>query len=315
MDNVITLRDYGNLGTPLEGGEPMQQQPDIVVSAHLRHLELAGHPATTVYARARALARLRAALGVPLLEATGAQLAAWREALTVAPDTVGDYVSHARQFYAWAADAGLLEGGNPASRLPIPPASRRLPRPISDSDLFAGVAGAPARIRPWLVLAAWAGLRAKEIALLRRECVLETARPPALLIAHDATKGRGERVVSLCPFALDALLEAGLPGSGWVFRRLDGGRGPNRPSRISQKANRYLHEMGISATLHQCRHRFGTELYRVTKDLRLVQEQMGHRRPESSAGYVLVDQAAAAEAVALLPVPGRLHVVGELCPT
>jgi integrase/recombinase XerC len=309
MDNVVILRDHGNLSTPLTGGDPMQQ-PDIVVSAHLRHLELEGHPATTVYARGRALARLRAALQVPLLEATGEQLAGWRESLTVSPDTVGDYVSHARQFYAWAAAAGLIEG-NPASRLPVPPGSRRLPRPIADSDLFAAIAGARPRLRPMLVLAGWCGLRAKEIALLRRECVLETARPPVLLIAHDATKGRRERVVPLCDFALDALCQAGLPASGWVFRRLDGGRGPNSPARVSQMCNAYLHSMGITATLHQCRHRFGTETHRVRRDLRMVQELMGHERPESTAGYVLVDQADAASVVARLPVPGRLHVVGE----
>jgi hypothetical protein len=40
-----------------------------------------------------------------------------------------------------------------------------------------------------------------------------------------------------------------------------------------------------------------------------VQELMGHARPESSAGYVLVDQADAAAVVEELPAPGRLRAV------
>ena len=48
---------------------------------------------------------------------------------------------------------------------------------------------APPRIRPWLVLAAWCGLRAKEIALLRAESVMTSARPPVLLVTAEATQG------------------------------------------------------------------------------------------------------------------------------
>jgi integrase len=292
----------------------MQQQPDLVVSKHLRHIRMEGLAATTVYSRGRALARLRAATGVPLLEATGPELTEWRAALALTPDTIAGYVSHVRQFYAWAVAAGLIEA-SPAAGVPIPPGLRRLPRPISDSDLFAAIAGAPPRIRPMLVLAAWAGLRAKEIAYLRRECVLDTARPPMLLIAHDATKGHTERMVPLCDFALGALAEAGLPASGWMFRRLDGGRGPNTPIRVSQLCNLYLHDdMGLPETLHQLRHRFGSSTYRIRRDLRMVQELMGHARPESTAGYVLIDQADAAAVVEQLPVPGRLQAIAELCP-
>jgi integrase len=280
----------------------MHADVSMAVAAHLRDLQLAGKAPGTVYARARALARLGNSVGKSLLEMTPAELASWRAGLTVAPDTVGDYVSHVRQFYAWAVTAGLLET-SPAAGLPVPPGSRRLPRPIGEAELFVAVAGAPPRIRPWLVLAGWVGLRAKEIALLRRESVLEHANPPVLLIAHDATKGRRERMVPLCDFARAELLIMGLPYSGWVFRRRDGRRGPVSPAKVSHAANAYLHSIGISATLHQLRHRFGTQAYAVRRDLRLVQELMGHQRPETTAGYVLVDQAEAAEVVGALPVP------------
>ena len=281
---------------------------DLVVAAHLRWLVLAGLSPGTIDARRRALLRLQIALGKPLLEASAADLAAWREHLDVAPDTVGDYVSHARQFFAWAMACGLAEATPVTPQLPVPVRTRRLPRPIGEQDLLAAVAGAPDRIRPWLVLAGWAGLRAKEIALLSRERVLDTARPPVLLVAYDATKGRSERVVPLSSFVL---AELQLPGSGWVFRRVDGGRGPNSPARVSQLANRYLHEAGIRESLHQLRHRFGTVLYAQTHDLRLVQEVMGHRRPETTSGYTKYDNINAAAAVELLPAPGQLRAVSE----
>ena len=158
------------------------------------------------------------------------------------------------------------------------------------------------------MLAGWAGLRAKEIALLRRECVLDAAATPVLLVAWDATKGHFERVVPMSGFVLGEVVPY-LPRSGWVFRRGDGGRGPNRPSRVSHLAADYLHGAGIPATLHQLRHWFGTEVYRLTKDLRLVQELLGHQDPATTAGYAAIVQADAIGVVEQLPAPGRLRAV------
>jgi integrase/recombinase XerC len=283
---------------------------DSVVGAHLRFLELCGQTPGSVYCRRRALARMAIALPVPLVDAAVEDLAAWREQLAVGPGTVVGYVSHAREFYAWAVMAGLRED-NPAEALPVPRLGRRLPRPIGQADLFAAVGGAPDRIRPWLVLAGWCGLRAKEIALLRRECVLDTARPPLLIVAENATKGRSERAVPLCSFALGELRDAGLPSSGWVYRRRDGGRGPNAPWLVSQLSNEYLHGCGIQETLHQLRHWFATTTYSRRRDLRMVQELLGHSSPSTTAGYAAFDRADAANVIEELPVPGRLRLVGE----
>jgi len=281
--------------------------PDVI-ALHLRHLELLGRAPETIACRRRALTRMQQLLGVPLLEASGEDLAVWRATLNVGPGTVAGYVSHARSFYEWARLTCRYDG-NPAAGLPVPKQGRTLPRPITEADLLAAVTGAPPRIRPWLVLAAYAGLRAKEIALLRRECVRETARPPALLIALSATKGHRERVVPLSRFCLGELLDHGLPRSGYVFRRADGLPGPNTPSRVSQVANNWLRGAGIDATLHQLRHRFGTQVYAVDHDLRLTQELLGHARPSTTAGYAAWDQASAAATVEALPAPGCLRAV------
>ena len=281
--------------------------PDAV-TLHLRHLELLGRTPDSIYCRRRALARLAAALPVPLLQADAVHLLAWRAGLSVGPATIAGYVSHARGFYAWAVTEGLLDS-SPAARLPVPRLPRRVPRPIGDRHLFAAVAGAPERIRPWLALAAWCGLRAREIALLRRESVLDHRDPPLLLIAHDATKGRSDRIIPLHSFALGELLDHGLPRAGWVFRRRDGQPGPNRPWTISHLSNAYLHGAGHAETLHQLRHRFATVAYQDSRDLRMVQELLGHAHPQTTALYAAWDQAEAAEVVARIPAPGRLRAV------
>jgi integrase/recombinase XerC len=273
-----------------------------VIAEHLEYMRLRGLSADTIACRRRALARLNRALSVPLLDASAADLAAWRAGLTVGPDSVIGYIGQARVFYDWAVGAGLVER-NPAAGLPVPRPARRVPRPIAEADLFAAIDAAPPRVRPWLVLAAWCGLRAKEIAYLRREHVLDAARPPVLLIARDATKGRSERIVPLCAYALGELLAAGLPASGWVFRRGDGRRGPNTPARVSQVASRYLKSQAIPATLHQLRHRFGTQAYQASRDLRAVQGLLGHASPRTTAGYADYANTSAIEAVNALPTP------------
>jgi integrase/recombinase XerC len=281
---------------------------DQHVAAHLAYLRMTGMSARTIYQRNRSLIRLAMVVPPPIIEATSLMLSEWRAGLHCGEEAVKHYVGDARQFYRWAIDQGLRDD-NPAEKLPVPRIGRRLPRPISEDHLFAALVSAPVRVRPWLVLAGWAGLRAKEIAFLRRQHVLETAAPPVILIVHDATKGRHERIVPMSKFVLEELLAYGLPKNGWVFRRGDGRPGPNTPHLVSTLANRHLHNCGIQATLHQLRHRFGTMTYRTRHDLRLVQELMGHRDPSTTAGYAAYDQADAARVVAELPAPRWLKAV------
>jgi integrase/recombinase XerC len=278
---------------------------DDAVIRYLTHLTLRGLAPGTITARRRFLRRLERALGVPLTEAAPAMLTAWRTSLTCTPAVISTYVSHASCFFTWAVAEGLCPA-NPAAGIPVPRAPRRLPRPISEADLMAAIAQAPPRIRLWLILAAWAGLRACEVAGLRAENIVLRADPPVILVAWDATKGIRERAIPLCPFAVAELAAAGLPARGWAFGRMDGRAGPNKPHRVSHVANDYLRDCGIPATLHQLRHRFGTETYRASRDLRAVQDLMGHADPATTAIYTAVSQPSAIAAVAALPVPQSL---------
>lgn len=272
------------------------------VAAHLAWLRMRGLSPRTVYDRSCALARMRAALPVPLLDATPADLAAWRAALVLSDQAVACYTSHARSFYAWALDEGLVSV-NPAVGLPVPRRGRRLPRPVAEDDLLTALASAPDRVRPWLVLAAWCGLRAKEIAYLRREDVLDHARPPVLLVTEQAAKGGRERMVPMPPFVVAELRAARLPLAGYVFPRADGRPGPNQPWLVSRLACDALHSAGVPATLHQLRHRYGTQIYAATRDIRVTQELLGHQSVSTTAGYAAYDRGGAAGAAESLPCP------------
>jgi len=295
---------------PLSGGDAE------LVALHLGYMRLRGLAIGTMEHRRRALTRLAASLRVPLIEATAGQLADWRAALPLGAAATLSEITNARQFYEWLAMYARLRPDNPAAQLIRPKRGRRLPRPIAEADLMHALGTAEPHIRIWLVLAAWAGLRAKEIALLRRANVLDRDSQPALLIAADATKGATERLVPIGSFVHAELAAYGLPASGWMFRRLDGKPGPNTPARVSQACNAHLHSLGIAATLHQLRHRFGTQAYRAKKDLRAVQELMGHADPATTAVYTAYDLDSAIETVDSIPVPPgaqaiRLQIVGQ----
>jgi integrase/recombinase XerC len=275
---------------------------DVVTAAHLRHLRLLGRSALTVYHRERALIRLSAALPVPLLEATPEYLYEWRAALAVSGPTIAGYFSNIREFYGWCAGRGFI-AANPAADLPVPALPRRQPHPIAEADLLAALDTASRRIRVWLVLAAWCGLRAKEIALLRADCIRIRDAAPHIRVVHDATKGRTERIIPVPPFAAAELAQAGLFTDGMAFRRADGK--PLRPWLVSKLCNEHLHAMGIPDTLHSLRHRFLTQAYAVDKDIRVVQELAGHAHIQTTAGYAAIDGAAFARTVNAIPAPRR----------
>ncbi len=75
----------------------------------------------------------------------------------------------------------------PARRLPRPKLPRMLPRPMSERDLKRAIGNADGRVRVWLVLAGYAGLRCIEIAALYRHDILDGGGPAR---AHRSWKGQ-----------------------------------------------------------------------------------------------------------------------------
>jgi integrase/recombinase XerC len=275
---------------------------DRHVAAHLDHLRLANRRPNTIRRRGEALARLAAwAFDVGLvwpstgsiLDLDEAELARWQRerSRTVTAQTLRTETSQIREFYRWAHREGLIDT-DPTGRLVTPARRRGLPRPISENDLDRALMRADREMAVILGLAALAGLRAIEIAGLDWADVhLEEG-----WLRVQEGKGGHSRDVHVSSALAGLLVQ--LPwDSGPVVRALRPWRRNQRPYRVSQRANDYLHELGIDATLHQLRHRFGSRMYQACRDIRAVQEEMGHRSPATTACYVSVDPGVARSAV------------------
>lgn len=271
------------------------------VAEHLRDMRRANRCASTIYQRRRVLARLQRHAGTHPIHATEQQVEDFLSR-PLSPEARACELTHLRQWYLWSVRRGH-RADDPTADIERPTLPRRLPRPIADADLALALEQAPDRIRPWLYLAAYAGLRACEVAQLRADAVHVDASPPVIII--ERSKGGGMSSVTMHPHLIDVLAGCNLPRSGYLFRRHDGQPGPNAPHVISQLSNRYLRSLGLTDTFHSLRHWFGTNVYRSSgRDLRVAQESLRHRSPVSTAIYTFVDPGEQHNAVAGLPVLG-----------
>lgn len=229
------------------------------------------------------------------------RLELWLDSLPLAPRARYTYISCLHGFYEWAMSENLASQ-DPTVRIVRPKLPQGVPRPISSGDLDQALQLAGRRMRLWLCLAAYQGLRCQEIAGIAVDHVLVGYEPPALIVA--AGKGRKERVVPLHPATILAFSEYGMPRAGFVFTRADrpNPKTPISPDRVSELVAEYLHGLGINATAHQLRHWFGTNVFARSLDLRLTQELMGHADPSTTAKYVKFAQHKAAEVINQLDV-------------
>ena len=173
----------------------------------------------------------------------------------------------------------------------IPPARspKPLPRPCPDPIIRKALFASDTRVRAMIMLAAEAGLRRAEIAIVSRADVIDEHTGVSLIV-HG--KGRRERTVPLTSATAAALtrqFDRVSPEIPWLF--------PSRgqfadthlqPIRVGELINEAL---SGNWSAHTLRHRFATEAYRHSRDLLLVQTLMGHSKPETTAIYVGLDTA------------------------
>jgi integrase/recombinase XerC len=205
------------------------------------------------------------------------------------------WITNLHAFYVWALSEGHAPA-DPTAKIIRPKIRRTVPRPIDRGDLDFAIRAARPQMRAMLTLAAFAGLRVQEISGLRREDVIE---PNGLIYVSDG-KGAQCRILPLHSETLAALHRMPMPERGPVFRRPDGGR--FMPQAVGRAINEHLHGLGVDATAHQLRHWFATEVYSITRDLRMAQELLGHAHPSTTAGYVAYSHVDAAAAVSALKV-------------
>ena len=244
----------------------------------------------TIRIRTYHVRRVLTEIGADPWALTTAQLVDYLAAQDWAASTRRSYRASLRAFYGWAQATGR-RGDNPAALTPGITVPRSLPRPVPEDVLRAALAAADERTQLMMLLAATCGLRRGELARARREDLVQDLAGWSLLVRG---KGGKERLVPL-PDGLAVVVRAS--PAGHLFTSQAWGRegAPLSPARVGKLVSEVLPQ---GWTCHTLRHRCATVAYQATKDLRAVQELLGHSKPETTMVYTLIQEDALRAAVA-----------------
>jgi integrase/recombinase XerD len=184
------------------------------------------------------------------------------------------------KFFWWAAKV-RWRSPNPMRHIEAPrDLSERLPRPATIEAVRAGVRCHNQTLRVTVAVASYAGLRVGEIANLRWEHIDWTRGTIAVLRG----KGNKDRVVPLSSNLAAILRELPVTRYGPVLQGRFGGKA--NANWLSTLVSEGMTDLGYPYTCHQFRHWFATEVYRLTKDLLLVQRLLGHASLKHVLNYV-----------------------------
>jgi integrase/recombinase XerC len=206
-------------------------------------------------------------------------------------------VAGVRSFFHWLDRSGQMHN-SAVDLLKVPKTSRRLPRPVSESQAHdilelasenATSVWMNLRDQALFTLLYGAGLRLGEALSLTKDDVAQGDR---LTVTG---KGNKQRKVPLLPIVqhslenyLDACPFATKPGDG-IFL---GARGDRLNPAVAQRSLRALRrQLGLpdSVTPHALRHSFATHLLASGADLRSLQELLGHSSLSTTQLYTHVD--------------------------
>lgn len=248
-------------------------------------LSASGRTTETVKLRRHQLNRLAGDVD-DLLAVDADALAVWLTSREWAAATLKSHRDGVRSFYAWAVASGRLKR-SPADALGPVRTPRRVARP-APADVVAGaLVEADERVRLMVLLAAKAGLRRGEIARVHSDDLERDLVGWSLLV-----KGKGGHH-RLVPLVDDVAFALRRRPEGWAFPGDD--HGHLSPARVGELVSEILPRPW---TCHTLRHYFATSSYRATKDLVLVQELLGHAKPETTRGYIAMAQEALRAGVA-----------------
>lgn len=279
--------------------EAAGMKPDQIIDAqaldlHTRYMRAAGRSEDTIAARRGTIQRLADFLDPhcenrrAILDATSHQLVEWQASRGhLATKTVAVYIGHIQVYYKWLVRPMRILLESPAEDLLVPTVKRRHPRPIPEDLLRFALDGCTdRRVRTWIVLGSYAGLRGIDMSLLDTDDVLtDLPEQPRLRVRG---KGGYEDVIDIGHEVVRVLDPYRLGRRrGAMFVDEHGKR--LSASAIYTAVNDYFDDMGLELyTCHQLRHRYGTRLYLITRDIRYVQRQLRHRTVASTEIYAQV---------------------------
>lgn len=171
---------------------------------------------------------------------------------------------------------------------------RKLRRSSEDQALADLAKGRTSAVRSWAVidLALSTGLRVSEIVEVRIGD-LSLSRSEPQLIVRIGKDGKARAVTlpqelrkHLREFiAWKKRVEEPTGPEDYLFLTERGGKFTARALQLLFKRAAQRAGLPDHFSIHACRHTYGTYLYQKTKDLRLVQEQLGHSSPAITQVY------------------------------
>lgn len=251
---------------------------EVAVNAWSVHAHDSGTARSSIASRRQQLGRLAKTIGAGPWEVSAGQLTAWFAGQPWANETRRTRRTTFRVFYQWAVEAGHITQ-SPAAHLPKVRPSVPRPYPIPDAPYAVALMAATDRERAMLRLGAEVGLRRGEVAVAHSRDIIPDLAGWSIVV-HG--KGGRERIIPL-PDSLAATLRS-FP-AGYLFPGNDGGH--LSPRWVGTLISRLLPD---GYTMHKTRHRFATRAYEVERDIRVVQQLLGHASPATTAVYVGVDR-------------------------
>jgi site-specific recombinase XerD len=221
--------------------------------------------------------------------------------------TCRTYLMALKGFSRWLNANGHL-ATDPGARFRTPRLKRTIPILPAFHDLATQLASNPSlRNRAILAIALYGGLRAGEIAQLRRaHFVAEQG------IMGFVGKGHKQRSVALPPQALDIVRHylAGRNGDGHhpeapLIRKEDGSGEALTYYVINRVVTRWTRRhLGVRLTRHKLRHTYGKHCVDRGVDIRVIAEALGHESLESTKIYTQVSFERTRCIAELLSLPG-----------
>lgn len=221
---------------------------------------------------------------IHILATSPADLQRWQLSISrKSPGSVAGDISCVRVFYRWCYRPMRFIEYSPADELVAPAVPRGKPRPAPETDVTRALVGCvDDRMRMWLCLMRYAGLRCCEVAWICRDWIIEDGDPRIIVTG----KRQKQRVVFVDRELID-MLRPWMARQGRLFL-LNNGH-PVSPKYVSDAVSAHFKALGLPHTAHNLRHSFGSRSLDEVEDIRVVQELMGHSSPATTALYTEVN--------------------------
>lgn len=300
VDRHVQVQPAGSSLKPAEPCGPLDQLARRWVAGRVDRGELQGRSPKVTLGRLRSLTVLHAERPVAALDQ--AAILVWLASIgDLKPASRRSYVGAVARFCRWLVASGHLDA-DPCVDLPRIRQPRSAPRALPATEVAKIVEACPAPVnghavagwlRPAVALMVECGLRCVEVSRLDVDDY-----DPGLRTLFVRGKDGHERVLPVpaaAAEALDSYLEDRLAGPGPLFRAVGSKRSPG--GRLSAKwvSKRTIQAMGAAGvhregwdrrTAHALRHTAATDVYRRTRDARVVQQMLGHASLETTQIYL-----------------------------